>query len=170
MEWWKFRRSVLESLTGQNVIQARQRPGVILNPGLTVVMHDDKPWKCSAHARRKSAPYTVRSDKKPLGSRTRTTTSTRFSTESIFRVFQKNRHPTKLHCIFSTSKVSTVIFTEAGLIPLPIAEWLNFEHLITCFCHYDILTKTRSRLYYELMMTAIKFSRQNDTDSRARTT
>ena len=33
----------------------------------------------------------------------------------------------------------------------------------TCFRHYDILTRTRSK------MTAISFSRQNDTGSRART-
>ena len=39
------------------------------------------------------------------------------------------------------------------------------EYLITRFRHYDILTKTRSR-----MTTATKFSRQNDAGSRARTT
>ena len=36
---------------------------------------------------------------------------------------------------------------------------------MTCFRHYDILGQARSR-----MTTAITFSRQNDSGSRARTT
>ena len=41
------------------------------------------------------------------------------------------------------------------LILLPFAKRSNFVHLITCFRHYDILAKTRSRI-----TTAITFSRQ----------
>ena len=37
--------------------------------------------------------------------------------------------------------------------------------MITCFRHYDILAKTRTR-----MTTAIAFSRQNNTGSRGRIT
>ena len=43
--------------------------------------------------------YTWAKTMRPLDSRTRTTTSTRFNL-NFFRVFSKNRHPGNLHCPF----------------------------------------------------------------------
>ena len=59
---------------------------------------------------------------------------------------------------------------KLALLPL-LKEVSRFPHrkmiklLVTCFRHYDIRVKTRSR-----MTTATTFSRQNDAGSRACTT
>ena len=61
---------------------------------------------------------------------------------------------------FFSRKVSTVTLSER-LHPLAIAKWSNFQYLITCFRHFDILAKTHSRV-----TTTTTFSRQNDVGSR----
>ena len=56
------------------------------------------------------------------------------------------------------------LFLLKEVKPSPYLKMIKLNFSITCFRHYDILVKTRSR------MTAIAFSRQNDADSRAWTT
>ena len=84
-----------------------------------------------------------------IRTRTRTTTSTRFQF-TLYRVFSKYRHPGKVHLnIFFTRKVSTVTFSEGSYtLSRPQNDKTSniHEHLITCFRHYDILAKTRSRM------------------------
>ena len=77
-------------------------------------------------------------------------------------------------CSFSTSStrfnlmffcVFSKLFNLESFIVLPVAKWLRFKNLLTCSRHYDIFTKTRSR-----MTTATAFSRQNDAGSRVNNT
>ena len=63
---------------------------------------------------------------------------------------------------FFTGKVSTVTFSEGGYTLSPLQNDKTTNILVTCFCHFDILAKTRSRV-----TTATTFSRQNDARSRA---
>ena len=93
---------------------------------------------------------------RPLDSRTRTTTSTRFDLK-FFRVCSKYTLPGKLHFTFFTRKVSTGTLGE-GCCALSRSQ-------NACFRPHYIGAKTRSR-----MTTATTFSRQNDAGSRAYTT
>ena len=102
---------------------------------------------------------------RPLDSRTRTTTSTRFDVK-FFRVFSKYRlHGRALFYYISLKKLA--------LLPL-VKRVTRFPHrkmikllltLISCFCYHDIRAKTRRRV-----TAATTYSHQNDACSRACTT
>ena len=79
----------------------------------------------------------------------------------VARLFSKNRQLGKLHCNFFTTKVSTLNSVEGcKALSRSLNDKIRFKHLIICFCHYDILAKTRSK-----KTMAITFSPQNDVGS-----
>ena len=96
---------------------------------------------------------------------------------SFFRVLSKNRYPgNECFTALSSPEIFALLFLleEVKLHPPPLPHTppsLNDktsnirDHLTTCFRHYDILAKSRSR-----MTMANTFSRQNDAGSRANTT
>ena len=83
----------------------------------------------------------------------------------VFRVFSKYKLPWWLHCTIFTRKVTTITCSEGGYTLSQSQNDKTTNILVTCFCHFDILAKTRSRV-----TTPTTFSRQNDTGLRARTT
>ena len=81
---------------------------------------------------------------------------------------QKIDSPERFVLQFFTRKVSYVTFSEGvkEVTSSPDCKMIKLpKHLITCFRHLNILTKTHSRV-----MTATTFSHQNDTGSCASTT
>ena len=63
-------------------------------------------------------------------------------TESFFRVFSKNRNLGNLYCSFDLPAKLALLSKLKEVKPLPDRK-INFQHLITCFRSFEILTKTQ---------------------------
>ena len=128
---------------------------------------ETKEWsKCSESCAGGTVPKfkSILQKKRPLDSRTRTTTTTRFDLKFFFAYSQNIDTLEFFIVLFSPEKLAMLSFLKEVKTSLDckMRKHLTLDKL---YPHYDILAKTRSR-----MTTATTFSRQNDAGSRVRTT